>query len=150
MAADQVPPVGEVVRVAANPNRIIGDVLLVMNFALDDLAQARAACRAALLDVRLDHDRVSMLVGAINEGLINAIQHGGGAGMLALLYDGETLFAQIVDHGPGLVGPIPDQLPPQDAPGGRGLLMARQMVDQLAITSDSGGTTLRLHMAHRG
>ncbi len=85
---------------------------------------------------------------AINEGATNAVLHGGGKGQLVLLHsDVGTLIAQVVDTGPGSSVPIPEHLPPPDSAGGRGLWVARRMVDEMTLTTGFEGTTLRLEVA---
>jgi anti-sigma regulatory factor (Ser/Thr protein kinase) len=121
-------------------------VLLDEFFSGVDLAWIRADCAIALRDTRLDSDRAALLVAAIDEGLANAVRHGGGEGRLVLLYDGGEVVAHISDRGPGIAGTIPEQLPPPDALGGRGLWMSRQMVDRLILTSGPRGTVLRLEV----
>ena len=121
-------------------------VLLDEIFSGADLAWIRADCAIALRATRLDGDRAASFVTAINEGLGNAVRHGGGHGRLVLLYYGSDVVAHISDWGPGMDGTVPDHLPPPDALGGRGLWMSRQMVDRLILTSGPHGTVLRLEM----
>ena len=125
-----------------------GHVLIAEHFAAGDLARLRTDCRSILRGISLDDQRASMLVYAINECLTNVIRHGGGQGWFAFIYDRERLVALVTDHGPGGSMPIPDQLPANDSLNGRGLWMARQMVDDMTLTTGSSGTTVRLQLAH--
>ncbi len=121
-------------------------VLLDEIFSGFDLAWIRGDCAIALQQTRLDGDRAALFVAAINEGLANAVRHGGGGGRIVLLYYGSEVVAHISDRGPGMTGAIPEHLPPTDAPGGRGLWMSRRMVDRLVLSSGPHGTVLRLEM----
>ena len=127
-------------------DRTTDRVLLDEIFSGVDLAWIRAYCAIALEQTRLDGDRAALFVAAINEGLANAVRHGGGDGRLVLLYYGGEVIAHISDQGPGMAGTIPEQLPPPDALGGRGLWMSQRMVDRLVLTSGPHGTVLRLEM----
>jgi len=125
-----------------------GDVLLVEHFEAPDLQRIRSDCYISCVKAGLDDDRAQMFVLAVNEGLTNAIVHGGGWGVLVLLStDAGRLIAHVTDNGPGISREIPESLPPANSPGGRGLWTARHMVDELSLTSGLEGTTLRLEVA---
>jgi anti-sigma regulatory factor (Ser/Thr protein kinase) len=124
--------------------------VLATGFSIADLALVRAACHQVLRDAGLDDDRAGMFVCAINEAIANAVQHGGGSGTLTLLHDGEKLIAEIVDQGSGMAVEVPEHLPAATAPGGRGLWIARQMVDHMVVTTGPAGTKLRLELTHPG
>lgn len=125
-----------------------GEVLLLEHFGPADLQRLRAMCYALAIRAGLDEGRALRLVFAINEGTANAVLHGDGGGQLTLLRTtAGRLIAQVVDNGPGLTAPIPDDLPAADSPGGRGLWAARRMVDDMTLTTTDEGTTLRLEVA---
>lgn len=144
---EQARPLDDTVR---SPTRVrrTGHVLLAERFVAADLRRLRDRCRAALGSIGIDEERTSTFVAAINECLTNAVRHGGGRRGLVLIDDGIVVIAEIMDEGPGLSAPIPEHLPAADALGGRGLWMARQMVDRLTLTTGTGGTTVRLEIAH--
>ncbi len=123
-----------------------GHVLIAEHFAAGDVARLRTGCRTTLHSISLDDERASMLVYAINECLTNAIRHGGGQGWFVFIRDRQRLIALVIDHGPGGSMSIPDQLPANDSLNGRGLWMARQMVDHMTLTTGPTGTTVRLEM----
>lgn len=145
---EQARPLDETARLPTRERRI-GHVLLARRFVAADLRRLRDKCRAALGCLGIDDERTSMFVAAINECLANAIRHGGGRRGLVLIDDGMVVIAEIIDEGLGLSAPIPEHLPAADALGGRGLWMARQMVDRLTLTTGTSGTTVRLEIAHR-
>ena len=125
-----------------------GDVLLMEHFDVGDLRWLRSACYACAVKAGLDEDRAMGFVFAINEGTTNAVLHGGGTGQVVLLRsDTGRLIAQVVDTGPGSSVPIPEQLPPSNSTGGRGLWAARRMVDEMTLTTGFEGTTLRIEIA---
>lgn len=132
---------------AAKP-RQVADVLLSEAFTVDDVGQVRVRCYHCALDAGLTHERALMFAFSINEAMLNAIQHGGGRGVVLVLHDGVgRLIAEVVDGGPGVTSPLPEQLPLAEANGGRGLWLARRLVDQLTMEASEEGTTLRLEVA---
>lgn len=61
--------------------------------------------------------------------------------------DNGQFVCQIEDRGSGLIDPIASYRPPSDTgQHGRGLWMARQLVDLLLIDGGPSGTTVRLHV----
>jgi hypothetical protein len=146
-------------------------VLLDEFFSGVDLAWIRADCAIALRDTRLDSDRAALLVAAIDEGLANAVRHGGGEGRLVLLYDGGEVVAHISDRGAaparragrsrlvdvaadgGPVDPYVGTSGNSSAPGGGGLRVRTSCAgqrthgltggtDRAAFTNDSFGVTV--------
>jgi anti-sigma regulatory factor (Ser/Thr protein kinase) len=83
---------------------------------------------------------------AINEITTNAVRHGGGAGRLLLWCDPGLLHCRVADEGPGI--PVerqrPDDRPPPDTLGGRGLWLARQGCQTLTLDTGPRGTTVTL------
>jgi serine/threonine-protein kinase RsbW len=144
---EQARPLDDPARLPTRARRT-GHVVLVERFVAADLRRLRDRCRTVLGCIGFDDERTSMFVAAINECLANAIRHGGGRRGLVLIDDGAVVIAEIIDQGPGLSTPIPRHLPAADALGGRGLWMAQQMVDRMALTTGPSGTTVRLEMAH--
>ena len=82
----------------------------------------------------------------VGEIMLNVLRHGGGRGTLEMWYTDQRLTCVISDQGPGLPPsalvdrPLPDPL----VDGGRGLRVARQLCDDLAVTAGPSGTTVRL------
>jgi len=102
-------------------------------------AVASAAATAGLADERLDD-----FVVAVNELLTNAVRHGGGAGHVTLWHADESVVCEVTDQGTGLHGRDHHLRPAPDVPGGRGLWLAAELTDELAIKSGEEGTTVRI------
>jgi serine/threonine-protein kinase RsbW len=99
--------------------------------------------------VGLDADRADRYTFAVNEIVINAIQHGGGTAEVAIAAGAGTVTVTVVDNGPGWSSDIPEELPPPDRTHGRGLWLATRMCDDLTISSSSTGTTIVLRVVAR-
>ena len=99
----------------------------------------------------LTSEREMDMAMAANEVLTNALRYGRGAVALwGWPHDGRFL-CQIQDDGPGIADPLAGYLPPADAmEAGRGLWLARQLVDLLQIVPNSTETTVRLHVDRYG
>ena len=115
--------------------------------ALEDLPSARRFLRerARLADV--DSERSLDLSVALTEVLTNALRHGGGDVRLWAWADSESLICQVEDRGGGIVDPLAGYRPPRAQANGRGLWLARQLVDLLQIVPGLQGTIVRLHVA---
>lgn len=90
---------------------------------------------------------VAPYVQAVDEVATNAIEHGGGSGVLQIWTGPRTILCEVSDTGDGLPDPLAGQLPGR--PGqlvGCGLWLARQLSDLLELHSDRAGTTVRLHL----
>jgi anti-sigma regulatory factor (Ser/Thr protein kinase) len=105
--------------------------------------------RARLADVPLD--RALDLSVAATEVLTNALRHGGGEVRLLAWGESERFVCQVEDRGGGIDDPLAGYRPPLPEPlseaNGRGLWLARQLVDLLQIASGPEGTTVRLQLA---
>jgi anti-sigma regulatory factor (Ser/Thr protein kinase) len=113
-----------------------------------ELATARGFLAGEASAAGLSPERVSDLSTAANEALANAALYGGGVSAIRVWNDGGRFLCQIEDAGPGIADPFAGyRPPPRAATGGRGLWLARQLVDLLQIAPGLPGTTVRLHMA---
>jgi anti-sigma regulatory factor (Ser/Thr protein kinase) len=107
-----------------------------------DLRVAVAEHAAA---VGLPHDKAAGFVAAVNEAMNNAVRHGGGGTLR--IWRGKDLVCDVCDQGPGFQAdayrsPMPR---PQPSPqGGLGLWLARELADDMHISSGPDGTTVRL------
>ncbi|MGE5829072.1 MAG: ATP-binding protein [Micromonosporaceae bacterium] len=120
------------------------EVLLHRRFDEASLRDTRHDVRRQLISAGLNEDRADDFTFAINEGLINAIMHGGGSGDLALARTGRRLIASVEDRRPTTPFALPTQLPPPPALGGRGLWLVSRSCD--AVHLESGRHGLRLVM----
>jgi anti-sigma regulatory factor (Ser/Thr protein kinase) len=90
---------------------------------------------------------VARFVQAVDEVATNAIEHGGGSGVLRLWTGPQAMVCEVSDTGAGLHDPLAGHLPPPHGrAGGRGLWLARQFCDLVDVRSDSAGTTVRLRL----
>ena len=120
--------------------------LLEQSFDKATLAGTRRLIRQRLAEAGLAPDRVESFTFAINEGLINAIMHGGGAGDVTVARHGGRLAATVEDRRRTEPFDLPTQLPPPDAVGGRGLWLATGSCDAIRLESGSQGLRLVLEM----
>jgi anti-sigma regulatory factor (Ser/Thr protein kinase) len=115
-----------------------------------DLAATRRFLLEQSMRVGLGRDRTSDLCVAANEVLTNAVVHGRGPTSLLAWTEGTVLVCQIDDHGPGIDDPVAGyRPPPTTAEHGRGLWLARQLVDLIQIVPGPDGTSVRLRTGRR-
>lgn len=114
--------------------------------APDDLAATRrlVAERAEAAGMAPAH--VGDLALAITEILANAQLHGGGIDGLAMWVADGAFVCQVDDSGSGVADPLTGYRPPATMRrSGRGLWLARQLVDVVEIFPRDPGTRIRLH-----
>ena len=110
-------------------------------FTVDQLSQVRAAVRRMLTGV--DRDRAADVVLAVHEVAANSVMHGSGAGVLRAWDDGHQLVFEI--ENPRLWPSVPvTRAPTPDQPSGRGLWMARHLVDDIAVEVTADRAIVRL------
>ncbi|MGQ0482121.1 MAG: anti-sigma factor RsbA family regulatory protein [Pseudonocardia sp.] len=106
-------------------------------------ARREVTARARLLG--LGADVVDDFVYAVSEVLSNAIEHAGGVATLRVWVEQRHLVCEVIDYGDGIRDRLPGYLPPSLLAGrGRGLWIARQMCEDVAIRTGPNGTTIRL------
>lgn len=124
--------------------------LEVLTFGPDQLSVVRGRTAARADQFGVDAHRVADLVLAVHEIAANSIRHGGGAGRFRLWRAGRSLVAEISDAGT-IDDPLAGRRQPGEGPeSGRGLWIANQLCDLLAIRSVPGGSVIRLHLALDG
>jgi anti-sigma regulatory factor (Ser/Thr protein kinase) len=112
-----------------------------------DLPTARRFLREEAMRAGVTFERAMDMAMAANEILANALRYGRGAVALWGWPEDERFLCQIQDEGPGIADPMAGYLPPAEAmDAGRGLWLARQLVDLLQIVPNSNGTTVRLQV----
>ncbi|MEV6342892.1 sensor histidine kinase [Actinoplanes sp. NPDC051851] len=90
--------------------------------------------------------RVTDLVAAVNELVVNTLRHTGGGGTVTLWTENDRVICQVDDHG-YLADPLAGRiLPPPEAENGRGLVLANHLCDLLRVHARDDGTSLRLYM----
>ncbi len=98
-------------------------------------ATARRELTRLLADANWDGD-VDGVVLAVHEAMVNAHRHGGGATFARTGFDGPDLVVEVSDRGRGFHVP---QFPPVadiTAEEGRGLLLIRQLADDVRVVRD--------------
>lgn len=114
---------------------------------LDQLAALRAFVTFHATQTGAATQHVEQFVQAVDEVATNAIQHGGGSGVLQIWADPHTIMCEVSDTGAGLGDPLAGYLPPgRVAARGRGLWIARHFSDLIELHSDPAGTIVRLHL----
>jgi anti-sigma regulatory factor (Ser/Thr protein kinase) len=115
---------------------------------LADLAGTRRAVLDLAGDAGVPEGRAQDMCLAASEVVTNALLHGGGAATLRAWTEGGSFAVQIEDEGPGIVDALAGYRPPDPvAVNGRGLWLARQLVDLLQVAPGASGAVVRLHMA---
>jgi anti-sigma regulatory factor (Ser/Thr protein kinase) len=107
-------------------------------------AEARAQLRRAFGGL----EELDDLLIAVTEVVANALKATSRGVTLALWWNGDEAVVQVDDEGPGLHDPLAGyRRPPVGAESGRGLWMARQLVDMVHITAGpDGGTSVQLRL----
>ncbi|HEY2762705.1 MAG TPA: ATP-binding protein [Pseudonocardiaceae bacterium] len=107
---------------------------------LEITAIRRSVARYAA-QLGLTGEQLQDFVLAVNEIVTNAVMHGGGYGELRLWGAGKAVGCEVVDMGPG--GAAEVAAGPAEA-GGRGMRLARLLVDELHVVDSPTGTVVRL------
>jgi anti-sigma regulatory factor (Ser/Thr protein kinase) len=90
---------------------------------------------------------VEQFVQAVNEVAINAIEYGGGSGVMQIWTGPRAMVCEVSDTGTGLLDPLAGRLPSgRSTARGRRLWLARQLCDLLELRTGPAGTTVRLHL----
>ncbi|HVM11319.1 MAG TPA: sensor histidine kinase [Actinomycetota bacterium] len=111
------------------------------------LPEVRRFVRDAASRAGVAPDRVTDLCIAANEVVTNAEIHGGEPITLRVWTDGDRFLCQVDDAGKRTIDPLAGYLPPSGrGDSGRGLWLARQLVDLLQVVPRPGGTSVRLHV----
>jgi len=111
-------------------------------FAGQDIPALRLLVAEQLELAGLPPRRRDEVVLAIDEVITNSVRHGGGRGRLEIWVAGGRLWFQITDQGSGMAQVPAPRRPAPTEPGGRGLWIARQLTDDLHITTGPGGTSV--------
>ena len=111
-----------------------------------DLAAIRAVVYRYAIQAGLTEARAIDLTLAVSEVAANTVKHAKSPGSLKIWYDAKEIVCQIHDEGI-ITDPMPGRREPSlDAVGGHGLWIVNQVCDQVEMTSDDTGTTVRMHM----
>ncbi len=92
-------------------------------------------------------EQVEKLVLAVGEVASNAIEYGGGSGVLRVWAGSRTMSCEVTDTGAGLRDLLAGHTPPDRfVARGTGLWLTRQLCDLVELRSGPAGTTVRLHL----
>ncbi len=114
---------------------------------LQNLAQVRTHVLHLATRAGLPTQRAEAFTIAVNEAVVNAIEHAHGCGELTLVQDDQRqLIAEVRDAGPGMPCSTTFTRPPADAPKGRGMWLTKELADHVEVHGDQHGSTVRLTM----
>ncbi len=117
-----------------------------MHFAADDLGEVRRYAAGCALAAGLSADRAEDVRLVVNEAATNAIEHGGGHGLIRSWISGSTLTIETSNDGGAHLDPSAGRLfPDPSGRRGRGLWMMRQLADALDIRAQVGRTIVQMH-----
>jgi anti-sigma regulatory factor (Ser/Thr protein kinase) len=90
--------------------------------------------------------RTADIVTAVNELATNAIEHGGGEGIVRVWREADAVLFEISDRG-RFDAPLAGRIPPStSSSNGRGMWIANQLCDLLQVRSLAYGTAIRAHL----
>ncbi len=110
----------------------------------EDLKSARwVVRRSALSSSAVSRDAIDGFLTAVNEVLVNGLQHAGTPVQLSLWVSPARLVCRVTDAGPGMADPLTGYRYPEPT-GPKGLWVARQLCDDLFVRSspDRGSSVL--------
>ena len=119
-----------------------------LEYTADQLSSVRHAVRGMVLglDAGLDKTRAEDVVLAVHEVAVNSVLYGAGSARLSVWEDGQQLTFEIENRRNSASAPVL-RTPTADQVSGRGLWLARHLVDDLAVEVTPDNVTVRLHLA---
>lgn len=112
------------------------------------VAEVRRRVAEAAHEVGLSPERVASFIIAVNEIVINAVEHGGGTATVTLILDGRNFVVEVVDDGAAdWQFSAPTAPPPPDQVHGRGLWLATKLSDALTVDASGSARLIRLTAA---
>lgn len=116
-------------------------------FDKDSLGEARALLRRSADEMGLDAAGVMDLVIAAGEATANAVEHGGGSGILRAWCSNGEVICDVVSSGGHMADLMRGYLlPPVGGDRGRGMWVMRQLCDWVDVRAQGDGSVVRLHM----
>lgn len=119
------------------------------NLCADDLAGLRASLDSFLVEQNVGEKSRTKLILALDEACTNIIRHAyagqGGPAEVACRKADEELHFTLTDHGCGVKPDFPVQPPVEIRPGGLGLVILQEVMDEVRYeTGSAGGCILRM------
>jgi anti-sigma regulatory factor (Ser/Thr protein kinase) len=124
------------------------DGVALRRFAIDSLADLRRFVMGESTRIGLAAERRDDLELMVNELAANAVQHGGGSGVLRIWPDGPAggLACEVSSAG-HITDPLSGRVPASlDDDHGRGLLLVNHLADLVRVHTGPAGTTVRLYL----
>lgn len=123
--------------------------LLARDFDRGQVTEVRHAVAACAHQSGLAGQRLEDFVLAVNELITNAVRHGGGTGRLRMWWDETGVTCEVSDAGLGI---MEEQVANRERPvpgraGGWGLWLARQLSDEMVVSTGPDGTTVQVRSA---
>jgi len=120
-----------------------------IQFGPNDLALARKAVAATRVVSSLPLARIDDVILCTSELVANAIEHGGGRGVIRVWGDAGSVVCEIADAG-SIADPLVGRRKPDIGHGrGRGIWMVNQICDLVELRSSSAGTVVRFRIDPR-
>jgi anti-sigma regulatory factor (Ser/Thr protein kinase) len=123
-----------------------GDQVDEMHFTVDHLPGVRRFVAAHARRSGLDEESIGDLVIAVNEIATNGVRHGSPKAELRMWTSDGRVFAEVRDEGNWVPSSAGDEPPSDDAEGGMGLWVTRQICSAVHIIAGERGTIVRLEM----
>ncbi|MFC3501633.1 ATP-binding protein [Micromonospora krabiensis] len=108
------------------------------------VAEIRHRVTDAALGAGLTAQDAEQFTIAVNEAVINAIQHGGGSAEVTVVAGPGRVTVAVRDEGGGIPAHITPHLPTPQTLGGRGLWLVQQLCDDVTIDTSTTGTVVTL------
>ncbi|MFJ2028130.1 ATP-binding protein [Streptosporangium sp. NPDC087985] len=112
----------------------------------DDLTALRQRLLQHAAQAGMRGERLDDLLLAVNEAVINVLEHGGGKGTLSIWHNDSCITVDVIDTAGNLA---PRHIPPERPAGtvrGFGLWLMSQLCDELTIHQNPGESRVRLRM----
>ncbi|SEH03121.1 Anti-sigma regulatory factor (Ser/Thr protein kinase) [Nonomuraea solani] len=119
---------------------------MTWSFTRADARHLRRSLATHVAGRGLSGVRCAEFVLAVHEGVMNVVEHGGGAGRVRLWRARHLLCCEISDGGPGIPTQCLDRagMPGPDGECGRGLWLMDQLTDTVTVTSGLQGTVIQI------
>jgi anti-sigma regulatory factor (Ser/Thr protein kinase) len=123
------------------------DAAYARSFNEHSLHDARTFVRMTGHALGLPEERTVDLIFAAGEAIANAVEHGGGNGIVRLWRDSREIVCEVVSAQGTVADPMRGYLlPSSSGERGRGIWIMRQLCDWVELRSEQEGTIARLHM----